>query len=94
MQVAAMAPVAIDKDDVDPKLLEREMEIAKEQIRQEGKPENMIDKIAQGKINKFYVEYTLLNQQYIKDDKKTVKQYLEGMNKNLKVTEMKRVKLG
>lgn len=94
MQVAAMAPVAIDKDDVDPKLIEREMEIAKEQIRAEGKPENMIDKIAQGKINKFYVEYTLLNQQFIKDEKKTIRQYLEGLNKNLRITAMKRVKLG
>jgi elongation factor Ts len=94
MQVAAMAPVAIDKDDVDPKLIEREMEIAKEQIRAEGKPENMIEKIAQGKINKFYVEYTLLNQQFIKDEKKTVKQYLESIDKNLRVSAMKRVKLG
>ncbi len=94
MQVAAMAPVAIDKDDVDTKLLEREMEIAKEQIRAEGKPENMVEKIAQGKINKFYMEYTLLNQQFIKDEKKTVRQLLEGINKNLKVTAMKRVKLG
>lgn len=94
MQVAAMAPVAIDKDDVDPKLVEREMEIAKEQIRAEGKPENMVDKIAQGKINKFFVEYTLLNQQFIKDDKKTIRQYLESINKDLKITEMKRVKIG
>lgn len=94
MQVAAMAPVAIDKDDVDPKLIEREMEIAKEQIRAEGKPDNMIDKIAQGKINKFFVEYTLLNQQFIKDEKKTIRQYLESINKNLKITEMKRVKIG
>jgi elongation factor Ts len=94
MQAAAMAPVAIDKDDVSPALLEREVEIAKEQIRAEGKPENMIDKIAQGKINKFYMEYTLLNQQFIKDDKKTIRQYLEGINKNLKVTAMKRVKIG
>ncbi len=94
MQVAAMAPVAIDKEDVDPKLLERELEIAKEQIRAEGKPENMVEKIAQGKINKFYVEYTLLNQQFIKDDKKTIRQYLESIHKNLKITAMKRVKLG
>ena len=94
MQVAAMAPVAIDKEDVDPSLLEREMEIAKEQIRAEGKPENMVEKIAQGKINKFYVEYTLLNQQFIKDDKKTIRQYLESIHKNLKITSMKRVKLG
>ena len=94
MQVAAMAPVAIDKEYVDSKLIERELEIAKEQIRAEGKPENMIEKIAQGKINKFYLEYTLLNQQFIKDDKKTIRQYLESINKNLKITEMKRVKLG
>lgn len=94
MQVAAMAPVAIDKEDVDPKLLERELEIAKEQIRAEGKPENMVEKIAQGKINKFYVEYTLLNQQFIKDDKKTIRQYLESIHKDLKITAMKRVKLG
>jgi elongation factor Ts len=89
-----MAPVAIDKDDVDPKLLEREMEIAKEQIRQEGKPENMIEKIAQGKINKFYNEYTLLNQVFVKDEKKTIRQYLADTDKNLKIVSFKRVKLG
>ncbi len=94
MQVAAMAPVAIDKDDVDASLLEREIEIAKEQIRAEGKPENMIEKISAGKINKFYSEYTLLNQQFIKDEKKTVRQYLEGIDKNAHITAMKRVKLG
>lgn len=94
MQVAAMAPVAIDKDDVDQKLIEREIEIGKEQARQEGKPENMIEKIAQGKLNKFYNEYTLLNQGFIKDEKKTIRQYLEGIDKNLKITSIKRVKLG
>jgi elongation factor Ts len=94
MQTAAMAPVAIDKDDVDAKTLEREIEIGKDQARQEGKPENMIEKIALGKLNKFYNEYTLLNQVFIKDEKKTVRQYLEGIDKDLKVTAMKRVKLG
>lgn len=94
MQAAAMAPVAIDKDDVDAKMLEREMDIAKDQARQEGKPEAMIEKIAQGKVNKFYNEYTLLNQEFIKDDKKTVRQYLETVDKNIKVTAMKRVKIG
>lgn len=94
MQVAAMAPVAIDKDDVDQKMIEREIEIGKDQARQEGKPENMIEKIALGKLNKFYNEYTLLNQAYIKDEKKTIRQFLEGIDKNLKVTAMKRVKLG
>lgn len=94
MQTAAMAPVAIDKDDVDAKTLEREIEIGKDQARQEGKPENMIEKIAMGKLNKFYNEYTLLNQVFIKDEKKTVRQYLEGIDKNLKVTAMKRVLIG
>ena len=94
MQTAAMAPVAIDKDDVDNKMLEREMEIARDQARQEGKPENMIEKIAQGKVNKFYTEYTLLNQSFIKDEKESVRQYLESIDKNLKVTAMKRVKIG
>lgn len=94
MQIAAMAPVAIDKDDVDSKLLDREMEIAKDQARQEGKPENMIEKIALGKVNKFYNEYTLLNQAFIKDDKKTVRQYLESIDKNLKVSSFRRLKIG
>src|SRR6185436_5293334 len=94
MQVAAMAPVAIDKDDVDQKMIEREIEIGKDQARQEGKPENMIEKIAMGKLNKFYNEYTLLNQVFIKDEKKTIRQFLEGIDKGLKITAMKRVKLG
>jgi len=94
MQIAAMAPVAIDKDDVDAKMLEREIEIGKDQARQEGKPENMIEKIAMGKLNKFYNEYTLLNQQFVKDDKKTIRQYLESIDKGLKVVSFKRVKLG
>ncbi|MFM7217115.1 MAG: translation elongation factor Ts [Bacteroidota bacterium] len=94
MQAAAMAPVAVDKDDVDPRMLEREVEIAKDQARQEGKPENMIEKIAQGKVNKFYNEYTLLNQVFIKDEKKTVRQYVESIDKGVHVTAMKRVKIG
>jgi elongation factor Ts len=94
MQIAAMSPVAIDKDDVDSKTLEREIEIGKEQARAEGKPENMIEKIAMGKLNKFYQDYTLLNQGYIKEDKKTVRQYLTDADKNLTVTAFKRVQLG
>ncbi len=74
MQIAAMNPVAIDKDDVDQKTLDREIEIGKEQARAEGKPENMIEKIAMGKLNKFYQESTLLNQSFIKEDKKTIRQ--------------------
>jgi len=94
MQVAAMAPVSVDKDDVDPKTLERELDIAREQIRAEGKPEDMIEKIAQGKVNKFYKESTLLNQEFIKDNKMDVRKYLQSIEKDLTVTAFKRSQLG
>lgn len=91
MQIAAMSPVAIDKENVDPSIIEREIEIGKEQARQEGKPEEMLEKIALGKLNKFYKESTLLNQEFIKDNKKTISQYLSESDKDLKVTDFKRV---
>jgi len=94
MQIAAMNPVAIDKDDVDSATIERELEIAKEVIRQEGKPEEMVEKIAAGKLNKFYQESTLLNQGFVKEDKKTVRQYLDGVEKGLTVSVFKRVQIG
>ena len=91
MQIAAMSPVAVDKDDVDPKIVEHEIEIGKEQAREEGKPEEMLEKIALGKLNKFYKESTLLNQEFIRDNKKTIAQYLSENDKELKVTGFKRV---
>ncbi len=94
MQIAAMNPVALDKDDVDPKMLEREIEIGKEQARAEGKPEDMLEKIALGKLNKFYKENTLLNQSFIKDEKITIAQLLEQTQKGLKVTAFKRFRIG
>lgn len=94
MQIAAMNPVAIDKDGVDARTIERELEIAKEQIRAEGKPENMIEKIAQGKLNKFYKDSTLLNQDFVKDGSKSVAQFLDSVSKGLTVTAFKRVQLG
>ncbi len=94
MQIAAMSPVAIDRADVDSKTIEREMEIGREQARQEGKPENMIEKIAEGKLNKFYKDSTLLNQDFIRDAKKTVGQYLIEENKSLTVTKFYRYMLG
>ncbi len=94
MQIAAMNPVAIDKGDVDSSVVERELEIAKDMIRQEGKPEDMVEKIAAGKLNKFYQENTLLNQAFVKEDKKTVKQYLDGVEKGLTVTVFRRVQIG
>jgi len=94
MQIAAMAPVAIDKGDVDKKIIEREIEIGKEQAKQEGKPEEMLEKIAFGKLNKFYKDYTLLNQEFVRDNKKTVGQYMNEIDKNLKVISFKRFALG
>ncbi len=94
MQIAAMNPVAIDKEDVDSSVIERELEIARDLIRQEGKPEEMVEKIAAGKLNKFYQENTLLNQAFVKEDKKTVKQYLDGVEKGLTVTVFRRVQIG
>jgi elongation factor Ts len=94
MQIAAMNPVAIDKDGVDATTIERETEIAKEQIRAEGKPEEMVEKIAAGKLNKFYKDSTLLNQEFVKDSSKTVAQFLDTVDKGLTVTAFKRVALG
>ncbi len=94
MQIAAMNPVAIDKADVDASVIERELEIAKEQIRAEGKPEEMVEKIAQGKLNKFYKDSTLLNQEFVKDSSKNIAQMLDGVHKGLTVTAFKRVQLG
>lgn len=93
MQIAAMNPVAIDKDDVPAKVIEQELEIGREQAKREGKPEEMYDRIAQGKLSKFYKESTLLNQEYIKDNKMTIRQYLESVDKQLKVTSFKRYNL-
>ncbi|MGF7040134.1 translation elongation factor Ts [Mucilaginibacter lappiensis] len=94
MQIAAMNPVAIDKDGVDATTIERELEIAKEQIRAEGKPEEMVEKISLGKLNKFYKDSTLLNQEFVKDPSKSVAQFLSTVEKGLTVTAFKRVALG
>jgi len=93
MQVAALNPIAVDKGDVDASVIERELEIAKEQIRAEGKPENMIEKIAQGKLAKFYKDSTLLNQEFVKDSSLTVGQMLDKAEKGLSVTSFKRISL-
>jgi len=94
MQIAAMNPVALDKDGVDATTIERELEIAKEQIRAEGKPEDMVEKISLGKLNKFYKDSTLLNQEFVKDPSKNVAQFLSTVEKGLTVTAFKRVALG
>ena len=93
MQVAAMSPIAVDKNNVDQETIDRELEIAKDLARQEGKPEQMLEKIAQGRLNKFFKENTLLNQAFIKDGKKSVAQYLQEHSDDLSVTCFKRVGL-
>lgn len=94
MQIAAMKPVALDKDGVDATIVEREIEIGKEQARQEGKPEAMLERIAMGKLNKFYKENTLLNQEFVKDNSVTIAQLLEKTSKGLTVSVFKRVAIG
>jgi elongation factor Ts len=95
MQVAAMHPVAVDKDGVDASVVQKEIEIGMDQARQEGKPENLLERIAQGKLGKFYKEKTLLNQEYVKAEKKeTVKQYIASVDKELTVTGFRHVTLG
>ena len=93
MQVAAMNPVAVDKADVPGKIIAQELEIGKEQARRDGKPEEMLEKIAQGKLGKFFKESTLLNQDFIKDNKQTIAQYLKSVDKDLSVTGFKRFTL-
>ena len=93
MQIAAMNPVAIDKDFVSEAVIAQEIEIGKEQARRDGKPEEMLEKIAQGKLTKYFKENTLLNQDFVKDNKRTIRQYLTSVNKDLTVTEFKRFTL-
>ncbi len=94
MQVAAMRPVAVDKDGVDQSIIDKEIEIGMEVARKEGKPEAMLERIATGKLNKFFKENTLLNQAYVKEGKMSVSDYLKSLNNNLTVTDFKHVELG
>lgn len=93
MQIAAMDPIAVDKDDVSQEVIDKEIEVGKDLAIQEGKPEEMAEKIARGRLNKFFKENTLLNQQYIKDNKQTIRDFLDQQEKDLTVTEFKRFAL-
>jgi len=93
MQAAAMNPVSLDRGSVPESVIETELEVGRNKAREEGKPENMLDKIAQGRLNKFYQESTLMEQAFIKDSKVSVQQYLNSLDKGLKVTAFKRVTL-
>ena len=90
MQIAAMSPIAVDKDDVPANVIEQERRIGREKAIQEGKPENIVDRIADGMVNKFLKEATLMNQEFTKDSKKTVGQYIRESDQDLQVTGFKR----
>ena len=94
MQAAAMNPIALNEDGVDAAVIEKEIEIAKDQLRQEGKPEAMLDNIAKGKIKRFFKDNTLVNQAYIKDSKQSVSAYVSSVHADLSVTGFKRLALG
>ena len=98
MQVAAMNPVAVDRDSVPKTTQEKELEIYRQQALEQGKPEAMLDKIAQGKLNKFFQEYTLVEQSFIRDNTKTVKEHIEEIGKNtgqqLSVARFERFQIG
>lgn len=93
MQIAAMNPVSVSKDDVDPKIVAKEIEIGQELARNEGKPEDMLEKIALGRLNKFFQENTLLSQKFVKNNDQTVDQYLRSLDKELTVTGFKHIAL-
>jgi len=93
MQVAAMNPIALDEASVNASIIEKEIEIAKDQLRQEGKPEAMLDNIAKGKLKRFFKDNTLVNQDFIKDSKQSVEEYVKTIG-NVKVVNYKRVALG
>ena len=94
MQAAAMSPIALDEAGVDSDIIAKEIEIAKDLLRQEGKPEAMIENIAKGKLARFFKDNTLVNQDYIKDNKMSVAAYAKSLDKDLIVTGFKRAALG
>ena len=94
MQAAAMNPIALNEEGVDASIIEKEIEIAKDQLRAEGKPEAMLDNIAKGKINRFFKDNTLVNQDYIKDSSMSVSAYVKSVDAGLTVTGFKRAALG
>ena len=93
MQVAAMNPIAANREDVPAEIVEQELKIGREKAREEGKPEAILDKIAEGRLGKFYKESVLMEQEYHRDAKLTVAQYLDSEVKGMKVTSFKRVNL-
>jgi len=94
MQIAAMSPIAVDKSGVSQDIIERELAIGREQAVNEGKPENIVDKIAEGKLNKYFKDNTLLEQPFVKDSAISVAKYLDSVSKGLTVSAFKRISIG
>ena len=94
MQIASMNPIALDSDGVDQSIIEKEIEIGKEQALKEGKPEQIVEKIAQGKLQKFLKDNTLLNQQFVKDNSVTIKNYLSSFSSDLTIESFIRISIG
>lgn len=94
MQIAAMRPVAVSKDSLDQATIDHELAIGREQALAEGKPDNLVDRIAEGKLNKFFQENTLLAQKFVKDNSMTIEQYLNSVHNGLTVVDFKRIAIG
>ena len=94
MQIAAMNPLGVTENEIPQEVIDRELEVAREQVRNEGKPENMVEKIAQGKLNKFFKENTLLHQEFIRDTKMNVAEYMHKSDKDLVCEGFFRIQLG
>ncbi|MCD8288073.1 MAG: translation elongation factor Ts [Porphyromonadaceae bacterium] len=93
MQVAAMNPVSVRPEEVPANIIAKELEIARDKAREAGKPENLLDRIAQGSLQKYYKEFTLLQQEFVKNPKQSIEQYLKAQDKDLTVTEFRRFTL-
>ncbi len=94
MQIAAMNPVAVDPDSVSEDLKKKELELYRQQAIEQGKPENIIDRIAEGKLSKYFQEFTLLEQTFLRDTTKTVREHIESIGKDLKVVRFERFQVG
>ena len=93
MQAAAMNPLALNEDQIPQDVVQKEIEIAKDTLREEGKPEEMLDKIAQGKLKRYFKDNTLVNMAYIKDNKKSLSDFMKSYDKELSITGFERVAL-
>jgi elongation factor Ts len=94
MQIAAMNPVAVDPESVPESVKEAELELYRQQAREQGKPDNIIDRIAEGKLNKYFQEFTLLEQSFLRDTTKTVREHIESVGKDIKVARFERFQVG